>query len=92
MVRAEVIRRRFQKLGEYLDILERMRRYSREECLADPEHYGAAERFLQLSTETADDLASHVIADDNLGAVENARDLAHVFRRNGLVDQGLEDK
>jgi len=37
VLRPEVIRKRLQKLEEYLTILERIRRYSLEEFLAEPE-------------------------------------------------------
>lgn len=92
MVRPEVLRRRLEKLDEYLSILVRMRRYSRREFLAEPEHYGAAERFLQLSIETIDDLAGHVVADEGWGSAESPRDLAHLFRRHGLVNADLESR
>jgi len=45
VVRHEVIRRRLDRLAEYLNILERMRKYGRDEFLSDPEHFGSAERF-----------------------------------------------
>ena len=47
MVRAEVIRKRLGKLDEYPAILRELRRYTFEEFVADPEHYGSAERFRQ---------------------------------------------
>lgn len=45
MVKKEVIRKRLDKLDESLKFLERIQSYSVEEFLADPEHFGAAERF-----------------------------------------------
>jgi len=47
MVRPEIIRRRLQRFGEYLTILERFQRYDLEAFLSDPEHYGSAERTLR---------------------------------------------
>jgi len=55
MLRPEVIRKRLGKLEEYLQILSRIREYDREEFLSDPEHYGSAERFLQLAIESIND-------------------------------------
>jgi len=75
MVRPEIIRRRLQRFGEYLTILERFQRYDLEAFLSDPEHYGSAERFLQLAIEASLDMGSHVIADENLGSVEQSRDI-----------------
>ena len=45
MVRVEVLRKRLNKLDEYLRILTRLQRYSFEEFMADPERYGSVERF-----------------------------------------------
>lgn len=90
MLRPEVVRKRLQKLEEYLAILERLRRYSRAEFMRDPERYGSAERFLQLSIETINDIASHVIAEQGLGEVNASRDLAHLFRKHGYVDEPRE--
>ncbi len=39
MVRVEVLRRRLNKLDEYLKILSRLQRYSFEEYMAEPERY-----------------------------------------------------
>jgi len=46
MVRHEILRKRMNKLDEYLAILRQLQRYARDEFLSDPEHYGSAERFL----------------------------------------------
>jgi uncharacterized protein YutE (UPF0331/DUF86 family) len=67
VVRAEVLRRCLGKLDEYLAILRVLRRYTLEEFVANPEHYGSAERFLQLAIETLIDLGNHVITDLRLG-------------------------
>ena len=46
MVRPEVVRKRLNKLDEYLSILQGLQKYSFSEFAEDPEHYGSAERFL----------------------------------------------
>lgn len=43
MVRVEVIRKRLNKLDEYLEILHRLQVYDFETFLASPERYGSAE-------------------------------------------------
>ena len=63
MVRADVLRKRLQKLDEYLTILHSLRIYSLDEFLADPKCYGSAERFLQLAIEAINDMGNHIIAD-----------------------------
>ena len=89
MVRPEVLRRRLSKLEEYLRILERLSRYELQEFLSDPEHYGAAERFLQLAIEAINDMGTHVAVDLGLGSVEQARDLPELFFRRGDIDEAL---
>ena len=92
MVRPEVIRRRLDALLQYLDILSRLARYSESDFLADPERYGSAERFLQLSLEGLLDLGSHVIAERNLGVINQARDVPRIFREQGYIDAEIEQQ
>jgi uncharacterized protein YutE (UPF0331/DUF86 family) len=70
MVRPEILRKRMNKLDEYLKVLRQLQRYEREEFLSEPEHYGSAERFLHLSIEALLDMGNHVIADENMGVVD----------------------
>ena len=92
MLRPEVIRRRLGKLEEYLGILERTRHYSLQEFLDDPERYGSAERFLQLAIEALLDMASHVIAEQGLGEVNQSRDIPELFRAAGYIDDDLKER
>ena len=69
MVRPEVIRRRLNRLDEYIHILTRLQRYGLQEFLADPERYGSAERFLHLAIEAVLDMGNHVVAEEGLGVV-----------------------
>ncbi len=89
MIRREVLRRRLSKLDEYLDILQRLRRYDLETFLADPEHYGSAERFLQLTIEALNDMGSHVIADLQLGMVESYRDVPRILVERDYISSDL---
>lgn len=92
MVRQEVISKRLKKLDEYLAILSTLRRYSLEEFLYDPEHYGSTERFLQLSLETIADIGNHIIANLDLGEVTWHRDIPALLRQNGYISQQLEEQ
>ena len=58
--------------------------------MSDPQRYGSAERFLQLAVETINDIANHVIAEKNLGTVNVGRDIPHLFRLHGYVDEAVE--
>lgn len=90
MVKPEVIRRRLERLGEYLAILRRYQRYDLETFLSDPEHYGSAERFLQLAIEATLDIGSHIIAEEDLGTIEQSRDIPGRLREHGNISEDLE--
>ena len=89
MIKREVLRRRLNKLDEYLEILQRLRRYDKENFLGDPEHYGSAERFLQLTIEALNDMGSHLVADLQLGMVESYRDIPRILVEHGYVPSAL---
>ncbi|MFA6109943.1 MAG: DUF86 domain-containing protein [Candidatus Latescibacterota bacterium] len=91
MVDRELVQRRLEKLDEYLEILSRLRRYGYEEFTADPEHYGSAERFLQLSIEVLSDLGNHVVADQHLGPVAVSADMPRLLAEHGLIPPDLAD-
>lgn len=91
MVNPDVLHRRLRKLDEYLGYLEAAQRYSYREFADDPERRGSVERFLHLAIEALTDMASHVVADDDLGDVERASDLPAVFAEYGYVDEDLAD-
>jgi uncharacterized protein YutE (UPF0331/DUF86 family) len=89
MIRHEVLRRRLNKLDEYLEILQRLRAYDRTTFLDDPERYGSAERFLQLTIEALNDMGSHVIADLQLGMVESYRDVPRILVERDYISSDL---
>lgn len=70
MVRPEVIRKRLEKLDEYLAILRHLQRYSYDEFVDNLERYGSAERFLQLAIKSINDLGNNIIAESGLGNVD----------------------
>ena len=90
MVRPEVIRKRLNKLDEYLSILYILRKYSFDNFTRDPERYGSAERFLHLSIEAILDMGNHVIADLELGIVNWYSDIPAILEKNGYIDSDME--
>lgn len=92
MVRPEVIRKRLNKLDEYLSILYKLRKYSLDDFVSDPEHYGSAERFLHLAIEAILDMGNHVIADSDLGIVNWYSDIPSILASKGYIDSDLEKK
>ncbi len=91
MVRPEIIRKRLNKLDDYLAILENARRYSWEEFVANPERYGSVERFLHLSLEALQDMGNHIIADLELGVVDRSRDIPEIFENQRWIDETMKD-
>jgi len=92
VARREVIRRRLQKLDEYLGILYGLQAYTLEAFVGDPERYGSAERFLQLAIETLTDMGNHVVAELNLGRVDSYRDIPQILARHGHIDDAARDR
>ncbi|MBC7225809.1 MAG: DUF86 domain-containing protein [Thermoflexales bacterium] len=92
MIRAEVIRRRLNKLDEYLSILRSIQRYQWDEFIQDPEHYGSAERFLQLAIEAVNDIGSHIIAALDLGTVNWYSDIPAILGEKGYVSPALQER
>lgn len=88
----EVIRRRLEKVDEYLDILDGLRHYSLTDFLSNPERYGSAERFLQLAIEALLDAGSHVIAALELGTIETYSDIPRILAENGNIDRNLAER
>lgn len=72
-------------MDEYLSILEKLRHYNLQEFTGDPERYGSAERFLLISIEAINDIARQVIADNELGTVNNSSDIPALFEENGYM-------
>jgi uncharacterized protein YutE (UPF0331/DUF86 family) len=87
MLNPDVIYRRLKKLDETLAILEKLRRYSFEEFIADPEHYGSTERFLQLAIETLSDMGSHLIAEYELGTITRYADIPTLLAEHGYLNE-----
>jgi uncharacterized protein YutE (UPF0331/DUF86 family) len=86
MVKRDILRRKLEALSGNLEILKRLQRYSLEEFISDPERYGSAERFLQLSVEVLDDIGSHIIADDSLGEIDTYSDIPRLLHAHNFID------
>ncbi len=92
MVRSEVIRKRLNRLDEYLSILHQLQRYTFEEFAEDPEKYGSVERFLHLAIEVAIDMGNHVIADLGLGVVNWYSDIPTILAEKEYLNAALKEK
>ena len=92
VVRKEIIRKRLNRLDEYLGVLKKLQRYSFKEFTADPERYGSAERFLHLAIEAVIDIGNHVIADLELGVVNWYSDIPKILAEKKFIPSELEEK
>jgi uncharacterized protein YutE (UPF0331/DUF86 family) len=90
MVKVEVIRKRLNKLDEYIAILNKLSQYSYEEFISEPYFYGSAERFLHLSVEAIIDMGNHIIADSELGVVNWYSDIPMILFEKGYIDEKLQ--
>jgi uncharacterized protein YutE (UPF0331/DUF86 family) len=91
-VRQEFLRKRLNRLDECLSILRGLKRYSLPEFIENPERYGSAERFLQLSIEAVTDIGNHLVADLELGTVNSYRDIPALLTAAGHLPKELEEK
>lgn len=91
MLRPEIIRKRLNKLDEYLDFLNKAQEYEKEAFMKTPEYYGSVERFLQLSIESLDDMANHVIAANELGVIDQYSDIPKHFADEQWIDESMKD-
>jgi len=92
MVRPEIIRKKLNKLDEYLVILGKAQRYSYDEFLSNPEYYGSVERFLHLAIESVTDIGNHLVAELNMGRIEWYSDIPRLLAENEYLSQELADK
>lgn len=91
MVKAEVIRKRLNKLDEYLEILHGLGEYSFDEFVADAEHYGSAERFLHLAIEALIDIGNHIVADLDLGVVNWYSDIPSILAKHKYITKAQKE-
>ena len=92
MVRKEVIRKRINKLDEYLSILRVLQEYNYDEFVKSPERYGSAGLVDQLAVASTLDLGNHIIADDRLGIVNWYNDIPKILEQNGVIDAKIREK
>jgi uncharacterized protein YutE (UPF0331/DUF86 family) len=92
VIKSEVIRKRLNKLDEYLQILYGMQKYTLEEFLSDPEHYASVERFLQMAIESTIDIGGHIVSGLGMGDVNWYSDIAANMEEKGYISVDLREK
>ena len=89
MVDVDILRRRIDALLDYLARLQRFAGVERSKFIDDPDLHHLAERYLHLATESALDIANHLIADAGFEAPETYRDAFAILVRHGALDPQL---
>lgn len=89
MVNPQTIKKRLDKLDEYLAILEDLRAKDWDDFSESPQLYGSAERFLQLAIECLNDMGSHVISDEGWGNIEWYSHVPQIFYEHHQISDEL---
>ncbi|MBI3161272.1 MAG: DUF86 domain-containing protein [Chloroflexi bacterium] len=92
VIKREVIRKRINKLEEYLNILYGLQKYSLDEFLSDPEHYASVERFLHMAIESTIDIGGHIVSGLGMGDVNWYSDIAAIMEEKGHISVELREK
>jgi uncharacterized protein YutE (UPF0331/DUF86 family) len=92
VIKPEVIRKRLNKMDEYLQILYGLQKYSLEEFLSEPEHYASVERFLHMAIESTIDIGGHIVSELGLGDVNWYSDIAAIMEEKGYISVELREK
>ncbi|HHY34287.1 MAG TPA: DUF86 domain-containing protein [Firmicutes bacterium] len=89
MVDTLVIKRKLQKLSEYLDELEAMRGISLEEYLGDFRNKRVVERLIQLIVDVAVDINTHIVVGAGKPAPSDAYTSFIEVAKLGVLTQEL---
>lgn len=90
MVKREIVLVRISKLDEYINFLDKIKRYSKDEYINDPLIYGSTERFLHLAIECVLDIGNHIIADMRYRKPDSNREIFEILCENKIIDSNLK--
>ena len=92
MTNQSVIENKISAIRKYLNILERYKKYSRQEIEQDVDIRGAVERYLYLATQATIDLAEAVIAYRRYRKPTTMTDAFYILNEEGVVPNELTEK
>lgn len=92
MVNKDILVTRLDKLKEYVDFLESVKKHDKENYIKDPYIYGASERFLHLGIECVIDIANHIISDMGYRKPESNRDVFTILYENNILSKDLTER
>ena len=91
MVKRDIVLSRVDKLKEYINFLENIKDYSKEDYERNPLVYGSSERFLHLAIECVLDIGNHIISDMRYRKPDSNRDIFQVLFENSILDETMKD-
>ena len=92
MVLIEKVLLKFQQIDEYLSILRKISKTTKETFLIDKILIGSAKYYLQISIECCLDVANHIIASEKLRAPRDYADTFMVIQEEGLISPELGNR
>jgi len=92
MTNQSVIENKISAIRKYLNILERYKKYSRQEIEQDVDIRGAVERYLYLATQATIDLAEAVIAYHRYRKPTTMTDAFYILNEEGVIPNELTEK
>lgn len=87
-----VIENKISDTEKYLKILERYKKYSKEEILNDIDIKGALERYLYLATQSVIDLAEAIIAYKKFRKPTTLSDTFYILNEENIITVDLREK
>lgn len=92
MTNLAIIENKISSAKKYLKILERYKKYSREEVENDVDVRGMVERYLYLVAQSAIDLAETTIALKKLRKPTTMSESFHILEEEKIIDVKLAEK
>ena len=92
MTNLSVIENKISAARKYLKILERYKKYSKEEIKNNLDIRGAVERYLYLAAQAAIDLAEAVIAYKKFRKPTTMTEAFYILDEEGIIDAKLTEK
>ena len=92
MTNQSVIENKISAIRKYLNILERYKKYSRQEIEQDVDIRGAVERYLYLATQATIDLAEAVISYRRYRKPTTMTDAFYILNEEGVIPNELTEK
>ncbi len=92
MTNLDIIENKISSVRKYLKILERYKKYSKNDIEKDLDIRGAVERYLYLAIQSAIDLAEAVISHKNLRKPATMSEAFYILNEENLINEQLTEK